>query len=119
MTTINEQFQQYADLQKQFLEPARAFGGIAADTFERMAREGYEVFGDYIEYAIGQARLAGEAKDVTDLFGQQLARSRVFGEKMAQRAQEYVSIATAAQREVNEVATAQAANATATSTAKK
>ena len=119
MTNINETFQQYADMQKQLFEPARAFGGVAADTFERVTRQGYEVLGDCIEFAVGQAKLAGEAKDVNDLVAQQIARSRVFGEKMAQRAQEYASIASATQKEATEVAQAQAEKVKAATTAAK
>jgi len=107
MTNINEQFQQYADLQQQAFEPMRAFGGVAADTFERLTRYNYEVLGDCIEFAVGQAKVAGDAQDLNDLVGQQVARSRVFGEKMAQRAQEYASIAGATQQEATEVAQAQ------------
>jgi len=119
MTTINEQFQQYADLQKQAFEPMRAFSGVAADTFERLAQHNYEVLGDYIEFAVGQAKLGGEARDLNDLVGQQVARSRVFGEKIAQRAQEFASIAGATQKEATEVAQAQVEKVKAAGAAKK
>lgn len=119
MTTINEQFDRYADLQKQVFEPARAFGGVAAHTFESIARQNYEVLGDCIEYAVGQARLAGQAQDVNDYVGQQIDSSREFSEKMAQRAQEYVTIAGATQKEASEVAKVEAEKVKAAAAPKK
>jgi len=118
MTTINEQFGQFADLQKQAFEPLRAFSGVAAQAFERVARQNYEVLGDYIEYTVAQARLAGEAQDANDFVGLQIARNRVFVEKMAQRAQEYASIASATQKEATAVAQAEAEKVQAAATPK-
>ena len=109
MTTINEQFEQYINLQKEAFEPVRAFGGVAADTFERFARQNYALLGDYVEYAVGQARLPGQVKDYNDYVGKQIAFTRDFTEKLASRVQEYVNIARESQQEAQEVAQAEAA----------
>ncbi|MFQ5610209.1 MAG: phasin family protein, partial [Woeseiaceae bacterium] len=103
MTNFNEQFERYADLQSEAFAPMRAFGGVAAHTFELVARQNYAVVGDCIDFAVDQARLAGEVQDLNDYIGQQISRSRVFGEKLAQRAQEYATIATTTQQEAAEV----------------
>lgn len=108
MTTINDQFAQYADLQKQAFEPVRAFTGVAAQAFERVARQNYQVLGDCIDFAVEQAKFAGQTQDLNEFVGQQIARNRVFSEKMALRVQEYASIASASQKEATEIAQAEA-----------
>ncbi|MGI9344565.1 MAG: phasin family protein [Gammaproteobacteria bacterium] len=108
MTDFNEQFDRFAELQQQAFEPARAFGAVAADAFERFARQNYAVMGDCMEFAVDQARLAGDADDVNDYVTRQTERNRVFGEKLAARAQEFTAIATATQNAATEVATKEA-----------
>ena len=97
MTTQNEQFQQYIDLQREAFEPFRAFTTVAAQTFERLARQNYAVLGDYIEFSVEQAKLPVQVADMNDYFGKQIAHTRAFGEKLAKRAQEYAEIARIAQ----------------------
>lgn len=107
MSTINEQFERYIDMQAEAFGPVRAFGGVAADTFERVVRQNYAVLGDYIEYAVGQAKLPGAVKDVNDYVGRQVAYNRAFSEKLAERVQEYVNIARDSQKEVEDFAEAE------------
>lgn len=109
MTDFNEQFESFADLQKQAFEPARAFGAIAADAFERFARQNYAMIGDCMEFAVDQAKLAGAADDMNDYLARQVARNRVFGEKLAERAQEFTAIATDTQKATTEIAQTEAA----------
>lgn len=97
MTTYNEQIQKYIDFQREAFEPFRAFGDVAAQTFERIARQNYAVLGDYIEFAVDQAKLPSQVADVNDYLGKQMAHTRAFGEKLARRSQEYAEIARAAQ----------------------
>jgi hypothetical protein len=97
MTTYNEQIQKYIDFQREAFEPFRAFGDVAAQTFERIARQNYAVLGDYIEFAVDQAKLPTQVADVNDYIGKQMAHTRAFGEKLARRSQEYAEIARAAQ----------------------
>ena len=97
MTTINDQFQQYTDFQREAFEPFRAFTSIAAQTFERVARQNYAVLGDYIEFAVEQAKLPTQVGDLNDYVGKQIANTRAFGEKLAKRTQEYAEIARTAQ----------------------
>ena len=97
MTAPTEQFQKYVDTQREAFEPFRAFGDVAAQTFERLLRQNYAVLGDYIEFAVEQTRLPTQAADLNDYVGKQLANTRSFGEKLAKRTQEYAEIARAAQ----------------------
>ncbi len=95
MTTLNEQISKVLDAQKEALEPFRAMGGMAAEAFERVARQNYAVLGDWLEFAVSQARLPGQAVDATDYFTRQVQSAQAFGEKLATRGQEYVAIASA------------------------
>ena len=105
MTNPNEQFQKYVDFQREAFEPLRAFSDVAAQTFERIARQNYAVLGDYIEFTVEQAKLPTQVTDLNDFFGKQMAHNRAFGEKLAKRSQEYAEIARAAQDAVNVVTT--------------
>ena len=102
MTTINEQFEKFAAFQKEAYEPVKAFTGIAAETFEKLARQNYAVFGDYVDFAIEQAYLPTRAKDANEFFGKQAETNRAFGEKLVARFQEYTEIARAAQDKAQE-----------------
>lgn len=97
MTTPNDQFLKYVEFQREAFEPFRAFGDVAAQTFERLARQNYAVLGDYIEFAVEQAKLPTQVADLNDYVGKQIANTRAFGEKLARRTQEYAEIARTAQ----------------------
>lgn len=97
MTNQIEQFQKYVEFQREAFEPFRAFTDIAAQTFERLARQNYAVLGDYIEFAVEQVKLPAQVADLNDYVGKQVAFTRAFGEKLAKRTQEYAEIARTAQ----------------------
>jgi hypothetical protein len=97
MSNFNDQFKNYTQFQREAFEPFRAFSGVAAQTFERLARQNYAVLGDYIEFAVEQAKLPTQVTDINDYVGKQIANSRTFGEKIAKRAQQYADIARSAQ----------------------
>lgn len=96
MTTYNDQIQKYIDLQREAFEPFRALTDVAAQTFERLARQNYAVLGDYLEFAVDQAKLPGQVTDINDFIGKQIASTRAFGEKLVRRTQEYAEIARSA-----------------------
>lgn len=104
MTTVNDQIKQYWESQQEVFAPMRAFGGVAAEGFERFARQNYAVFGDYVEFAVAQFKLPGQARDATDYLGQQFAHTQAFGAKLARRAQEYVEIAQSVQAKSQDAA---------------
>jgi phasin family protein len=92
----SDQFKKFLDMQAQFFAPARAFNGFAAETFERISRQNYAVLGDYIDFAVEQARLPAQTANVNDYFTKQADASRSFGEKLYRRGQEYVEIVNSA-----------------------
>lgn len=104
MTTLNDQFQKYIEFQREAFEPIRAFGGIAAETFERIARQNLAVLGDYVDFAVEQVKLPTQSADLNDYVGKQIERSRAFGEQLVKRAQEYADIARSAQEKTQAVA---------------
>lgn len=107
MTDFNEQFNKYLDFQAQAYEPLRAFGGAAAETFEKLSRQNYAVLGDYVDFAVQQAKLPGQVADANDYAAKQFETTREFGERLAERVQGYVAIARAAQARTEEAAATQ------------
>lgn len=105
MTTRNDSFTSFNGFQKEALEPMLAANGVAADAFERLSRQNYAVLGDYINFAVEQARLPNQASDYTQFLAKQMEHARSFGEQLVRRSQEYVEIMSALQAK----ATAQAA----------
>ena len=57
MTSFTDNLERLADLQKLGLEPVRNFTEFTVDTFEKLARKNYAVYGDVLDYAVSQARL--------------------------------------------------------------
>ena len=107
MTNQNDQFNSFVGFQKEALEPIRAANSAAADAFERLSRQNYAVLGDYINFAVEQARLPAKATDYTEFLAKQTEQTRAFGEQIVRRSQEYVEIMSAFQAKAQ--ATAQAA----------
>lgn len=106
MTTVNDQISQFFSFQKEALEPVRAFNGFAAETFERVSRQNYAVLGDFLNFAVEQARLPGKSADASEYFARQLEYSRAFGEQLVRRTQEYLEIAGSFQAKAAQVTAA-------------
>jgi len=99
MTTPNQNdpFANFIGFQKEALEPVRAANGLAADAFERLSRQNYAVLGDYLNFAVEQARLPAQTADYTQYLAKQMEFARSFGEQLARRSQEYVDLFSAFQ----------------------
>jgi len=102
MSKMNKQFEQYATFQTEAFAPFRAFNDLAAETFEKLARENYAVLGDYVEFAVNQAKLPADVKDFNEYVGKQFDANRAFGEKLAGRVEEYAEIVRNAQDQAQE-----------------
>jgi hypothetical protein len=85
------------NFQKEALEPMRAANDMAAEAFERLTRQNYAVLGDYINFAVEQARLPTQTADYSQYLAWQMEHSRRFGEKLVRRSQEYVEMMSAFQ----------------------
>ncbi len=97
MTTQTDPFNAFIGFQKEALEPIRAANGMAADAFERLSRQNYAVLGDFLNFAVAQARLPTSVADYNEYLAKQMEQSRAFGEQLVRRTQEYVEIASAFQ----------------------
>lgn len=96
MTNLN-QFPNVFAFQKEALEPLRAFNGVAVDAFERLSQQNYAVLGDYINFAVDQARLPTNIANYGEFLARQIESTRAFGEQLVRRTQEYVEIAGSVQ----------------------
>ena len=92
MTTFVENFEKFAELQKQGLEPVRDFTVFAVEAFEKVARKNYAFFGDVLEYTVAQARLPIDVSEPKELFERQVASGKAFAELLTTRANEYVEL---------------------------
>src|ERR1700753_516377 len=66
----------------------------AVKAFERASHYHYALAGDYLELSLAQARATVEAQNASDLISKQVELTSAFGEKMRERAQEFVGLAT-------------------------
>jgi phasin family protein len=107
MTIQNDVFANFANFQKEALEPIRAANTIVAETFERLTRQNYAVLGDFVNFAVESVRLPSKATDYSEFLTRQMETARAFGEQAVRRSQEYVEIVTAIQAKAQ--ATAQPA----------
>ena len=96
MTNLN-QFPNVFAFQKEALEPLRAFNGVAVDAFERLSQQNHAVLGDYINFAVDQARLPTNIANYGEFLARQIESTRAFGEQLVRRTQEYVEIAGSVQ----------------------
>jgi hypothetical protein len=96
MTNLNQLPNVFA-FQKEALEPLRAFNGVAVEAFERLSQQNYAVLGDYINFAVDQARLPNNVANYGEFLARQIESTRAFGEQLVRRTQEYVEIAGSVQ----------------------
>ncbi len=92
MTTFVENIEKFADLQQQGLEPVRELTALAVETFEKVARKNYALYGDILEFTVSQARLPLDVQEPRELFERQVASGRAFAELLAERAEEYAEL---------------------------
>lgn len=92
MSTFAKNLEKFAELQKQGLEPVRGFTIHAVDAFEKLARKNQALYGDVVDYAVAQARLAVEVVEPKELFERTIASNKDFAELLAGRVNEYVEL---------------------------
>lgn len=103
MTDFTEQFQEFAKLQSEFLQPLREMSGVAVDSFESLSRLNYSVQGDMVDYSIEQAQLIASADNAASLLSKQYETAKAFGEKMSGRVTEYSDLAKEYQASVQKI----------------
>ncbi len=118
MTDFTEQFQEFAKLQSEFMQPVREMNGVAVDSFENLSRLNYSVQGDFVDYAIEQAQLLASADNMASLLSKQYETAKAFGEKMSGRVTEYSDLAKDYQASIQKVEIAPAFEAPVKATTK-
>ena len=88
----NQQFEKMANAQREFFEPMREMNELAVCSFEKMARQNYDVAGDFIDFTVDQFRSVTRVQGVSDLFEQQVASSQSFAEMVGKRSGEYAEM---------------------------
>jgi len=89
----NAQMKQFADAQQRSLEPMRAFGGVAVEAFEHLARQHYAVMGDMVDFTVRQTGLPLKGESFDKTVSAQMSEGKAFAELMNQRATEYAELA--------------------------
>jgi len=81
-------------------EPATQFNTLAAQAFERVARQQYAFAGELLEITIKQMQLPTQVKDYNELASRQVELTTQLVEKATQRSQDLVKLATEQQGEL-------------------
>jgi hypothetical protein len=87
---------------KQYAEPALKFQAFSAKSFERFAKFGYELAGDYLHFGIAALHATTQAKDLPGLVASHTELAQSQFEKQAQRSQDLLKLATAVQSEATQ-----------------
>lgn len=117
MTQKAIDFNAYIEFQKRAFAPLLELNQLAAKTFERAVRQGYEAAGEAVEFAIAQTHAATSAKDAVQFASKQSELASDFYAKQTVRANEFLKLAQSTQSEVGKWA--QAANDELTAAARK
>jgi hypothetical protein len=100
MTNPTAEINAFIDNSRKLAEPAAKLQALSARTFERFARYGYEVAGDYLNLAIATVHAATQAKDGPELLKKQAELANACFEKQTQRSQDFLKLAGEAQADV-------------------
>ncbi len=92
MKSMNEQLEELANLQKRGLEPMQKMNSVAAEAFERIARQNYEMMGDIVDYAVAQVQIPASKTNAREIIEEQMNQTRAFAEKINSRASEYLDM---------------------------
>jgi hypothetical protein len=90
------------DFQQRFFAPLARLNALTVRNFEQAARLGYEVAGDVLELAIGQARATVDAKDVSVIATRQSELAAAFLDRQSRRTAEWMKLAERTQSDFSE-----------------
>src|SRR5579863_10341494 len=82
-------------------------------TLDRVGRYQYDVAGDYLEWSLAQAKAALNAQTPADFVSKQVELTTALSEKLRARSQEFVALATDAQKSFTNAASSTMAKAAA------
>jgi phasin family protein len=102
MTNPAAEINAFIDSAKKYAEPALKFQALSAKSFERFAKFGYELAGDYLHFGIAALHATSAAKDLPGLVKSHTELAQSQFEKQAQRSQDLVKLATSVQSEATQ-----------------
>ncbi len=100
MTNPTAEINAFIENSRKLSEPVARLQALSARTFERFARYGYEVAGDYLNLGIATLHAATQAKDAPELLKKQAELANAYFEKQTQRSQDFLKLAGEAQADV-------------------
>jgi hypothetical protein len=100
MTNPTAEINAFLENSRKFAEPIAKLQAVSARTFERFARYGYEVAGDYLNLGLATLHATTQAKDAPELLKKQAELANAYFEKQTQRSQDLLKIAGEAQADV-------------------
>ena len=102
MTNPTAEINAFIENSRKLAEPVARLQALSARTFERFARYGYEVAGDYMNLGIATLHAAGQAKDAPELLKKQAELANAYFEKQTLRSQDLLKIAGETQATVTQ-----------------
>jgi|GEM_PF-1965541 len=93
MFGYTQQFEKMANAQKEFLEPMRRMGEFSVDTFEKYAKQNYQVAGDFVDFTVEHMRASTAAQTPAGFVEQQVAATQALADFTGRRASEYSTLA--------------------------
>jgi phasin family protein len=96
-----EMYDQWLKMSKAAVEPMMRLNEITAHAMERVARQQLDLAREYVELGARQMQLMGGSTDPKAIMAEEGKLVAEFGDKLRERAQEYVQIATETQQAVS------------------
>ncbi|MBS0375634.1 MAG: phasin family protein [Proteobacteria bacterium] len=100
MTNPTAEINAFIENTRKLAEPVARLQALSARTFERFARYGYEVAGDYLNLSVAALHAAAQAKDGPELLKKQAELANAYFDKQTQRSQDFLKLAGEAQADV-------------------
>lgn len=100
MTNPTAEINAFIENTRKLAEPVARLQALSARTFERFARYGYEVAGDYLNLSVAALHAAAQAKDAPELLKKQAELANAYFDKQTQRSQDFLKLAGEAQADV-------------------
>jgi phasin family protein len=100
MTNTAADFNAFVEQSRKYAEPAIRLQAVSAKAVERVARFGYDVVGDYLNFGLAALQATTEAKDLPGLIKAHTELAQSQFEKQTQRSQDLMKIAAEAQSDM-------------------
>ncbi|MEI8297887.1 MAG: phasin family protein [Pseudomonadota bacterium] len=102
MTNSTTEINAFLENSRKFAEPMTRLQALSARTFERFARYGYEVAGDYLNLSLASLHAATQTHELPALLKKQTELTTAYVEKQTQRSQDFLKLAGEAQADVTQ-----------------